>query len=147
VNLDRYPYFATNDFQDYSFFSEGPKGRIKKTVSYTRMSDAPVVYNLAFGDEDLHTGKVNDTVITNNNDRDIVLSTVAITIIAFCERYGNHFIYATGSTAVRTRLYQMSIAGLWDKIKVDFEVYGFRNNDWHEFEKNVNYEAFLVRRK
>ena len=32
MNLERYPYNNSNDFQDYEFYSAGPKGRIKKIV-------------------------------------------------------------------------------------------------------------------
>ena len=147
MNLERYTYFTTNDFQNYSFYSEGPKGRIKKTIVYSKIQEDPIIYNLAFGDENSFTGHINDKTISNNEDRNIVLATVANTINAFCDRYGNHFIYATGSTLSRTRLYQMSIAGLWKEISLDFEVYGYRDGDWQQFRKNINYEAFLVKRK
>lgn len=146
MNLERYKYF-TNDYRAYEFYSEGPKGRIKKAVVYSKIQNNPTVYNLAFGDEDVVTGKIIDSIVSNNKDRDIVLATVAATIIAFSERYGNHFIYATGSSQSRTRLYQISINMLWSEIEEDFIVFGFRDGGWHEFQKNVNYEAFLVKRK
>ncbi|WEA03774.1 DUF6934 family protein [Mucilaginibacter sp. SJ] len=146
MNLERYKYF-TNDYRAYEFYSEGPKGRIKKAVVYSKIQNNPTVYNLAFGDEDVVTGKIIDSIVSNNKDRDIVLATVAATIIAFSERYGNHFIYATGSSQSRTRLYQISINMLWSEIEEDFIVFGFRDGDWHEFQKNINYEAFLVKRK
>ena len=41
----------------------------------------------------------------------------------------------------------MGISGLWDEISIDFEVQGFKNGSWLPFEKGVNYEAFLVKRK
>lgn len=148
MNLGRYNYF-TNDYQAYEFYSEGPKGRIRKLVIFTRIPDTdPEIYNLAFGDAHPVTGKLDDEVISNNEDRDIVLATVANTIATFCDHYGNHYIYAEGSTPSRTRLYQMGIAGLWDEINTDFEVFGLKENNWHKFEPNgVNYQAFLVKRK
>jgi hypothetical protein len=147
MNLERYPYFAKNDYHDYSFYSEGPKGEIKKTVVYSKIHDDPVTYNLAFGDENPVTGNIDDKSITNNQDRNLVLATVANTINDFSDRYGNHYIYATGSTPPRTRLYQMGIASLWKELSTDFDVYGYKDGDWHQFQKNVNYEAFLVKRK
>ena len=30
MNLERYRYSNSNDFQDFEFYSDGPKGRIKK---------------------------------------------------------------------------------------------------------------------
>ena len=148
MNLERYNYF-TNDYQAYEFYSEGPKGRIRKLVIFTKIPDTdPPIYNLAFGDANQVTGKLDDEVISNNKDRDIVLATVANTIATFCNHYGNHFIYVEGSTASRTRLYQMGVAGLWDEISMDFEVYGLKDSSWQIFKPNgVNYEAFLVKRK
>jgi hypothetical protein len=148
MNLDRYNYF-TNDYQAYEFFSEGPKGRIRKLVIFTKIPDTePPIYNLAFGDAHPVTRKLDDAVISNNEDRDIVLATVANTIATFCDHHGNHYIYAEGSTPSRTRLYQMGIAGLWDEISTDFEVYGLKENDWQQFKPyGMNYKAFLVKRK
>ncbi|MDR3693491.1 DUF6934 family protein [Mucilaginibacter sp.] len=145
MNLDHYTFFTT-DFQEYEFFSEGPQGRIKKIVRYRRISNDPVTYNLAFGDEN-EKGVVSDTVISNNRDKDMVLTTVANTINAFSDHYGNHFIYAEGSTAARTRLYQMGIARLWEAISMDFDVWGYKDDSWQDFRINVNYDAFLVKRK
>ncbi|WP_184549317.1 DUF6934 family protein [Mucilaginibacter sp. FT3.2] len=148
MNLERYNYF-TNDYQAYEFYSEGPKGRIRKLVIFTKIPDTdPPIYNLAFGDAHPVTGILDDGVISNNQDRDIVLATVANTIATFCDHYGNHYIYAEGSTASRTRLYQMGIAGLWEEINTDFEVYGLKGIDWREFKPyGINYDAFLVKRK
>lgn len=111
------------------------------------MQDDPVVYNLAFGDEDPFTGDINDKVVTNNKDRDVVLSTVATTIQTFIDHYGNHFIFVAGSTPARTRLYQMGIAKLLDEIAIDFDVFGIIGDDISPFKTNLNYEAFLVKRK
>ncbi len=70
----------------------------------------PPIYNLGFGDQDPNSGKTDDVMVNNNEDRDIVLATVANTIVEFCNHYGNHYIYAKGSTTARTRVYQMGIA-------------------------------------
>ena len=81
MNLEHYSVFTT-DFQDYEFYSKGPRGRIKKVVRYRRIENDPVTYNLAFGDEN-DRGVVSDTVISDNQDKDMVLSTVANTINIF----------------------------------------------------------------
>jgi hypothetical protein len=147
MNLERYPYFASNNFRDYYFFSTGPKGHIKKGVRFSRMNDDPIIYNLAFGDIGETTGEIDDVIVSNNADRNMVLATVANTIFDFTNNYGNHYIFATGSTPARTRLYQISIAALWTDINLDFDIYGFKDDLWRPFQKNTNYEAFLVKRK
>jgi|SRR5476651_1698500 len=147
MNLPRYEYYASNDQRYFSFYSDGPNGKIKKGVVYSKMSNDPIVYNLAFGDEDPLSQEIKDDVRSNNHDRDIVLATVAITVRDFLTRYDSYYIHIVGSTPSRTRLYQMGIARLIDDVSQDFEILGYVNNNWSDFKLNVNYEAFLVRRK
>jgi hypothetical protein len=148
MNLDRYTYFASNNFKDYEFYSDGPKGRIKKIIRFTEIQiGGTTVYNLGFGDANSETNSIDDNIVTNNEDTDKVLATVANTIFDFTDYYGNFYIYAKGSTASRTRLYQISIARLWADINRDFELYGLKEDSWYKFERNVNYDAFLVRKK
>lgn len=90
MNLERYVYFADNNYKNYEFYSIGPKGQI------------------------------------------------IMAIIIFMPQ---------AAQPPRTRLYQIGIAGLLTEINKDFEVYGFVNGKWQIFQKNVNYEAFLVKRK
>lgn len=146
MNLPQYDS-TTSDFKEYEFFSVGPKGKIKKLVSFTKFHDDPIIYNLAFGDADPETGLINDLVTSDNKDREIVLATVANTINKFCDHYGDHLIFAAGSTPARTRLYQMAISKLLEDVKSEFSVYGIINGDILDFQRNVNYESFLVKRK
>jgi len=147
MNLPKYPYYVGDDALEYSFYSKGPRGTIKKSVLYFKINDDPVIYNLGFGDEDLSTGEVSDISISDNQDGYMVLATVANTIIDFSNRYGNHLIYIEGSTPSRTRLYQISIAKLLDEVSVDFDIFGVIGVEVYEFERNINDRAFLVRRK
>lgn len=146
MNLTCYPYSSNHCYKNYSFYSKGPNGIIKKTVVYTKFFDHPVMYKLAFGDENPYTGEVSDLIKSNNNDRDIVLATVAKTINDFSNYYGNQLIFATGSTEIRTRLYQIGISALWNEIQKDFDLWGSRDGNWHKFQRNVNYQAFLAKR-
>ncbi len=77
-------------------------------VQYTE-TGTENIYNLAFGDFDEETNSINDISITNNGDSTKVLATVASTVYAFIEKHPNAWIFATGSTIVRTRLYRMGI--------------------------------------
>lgn len=147
MDLERYTYYTNNDFKQYEFYSEGPKGKIKKIVIFQKAQENPLIYNLAFGDEDPISNKVNDSIASNNNDRDKVLATVANTINDFCDRYGNNYIYAEGSNKARTRLYQISISRLLEKINGNFDIYGVKDKYAANFARNVNYEGFLIKRK
>jgi hypothetical protein len=130
----------------FEFTSQGPKGQIPKLVKYseTNLKD---MYNLAFGDKDTKTGRINDTIISNNGDSDMILSTVVSTVYAFTDKYPDAWVFATGSTKARTRLYRMGITKYITEIKKDFQVFGLRDDEWEKFEKEVEYEAFLVKRK
>ena len=145
MNLERYPYF-THNFKDYVFFSTGPKGRIKKVIRFTLVEDDPVIYNLAFGDErQNNNGEIDDLVVSNNGDANIVLATVINTVFEFSNHYNNPYVHAKGSTPARTRLYQMGIAALLNEISAEFDVYGLKGGFFYPFQKNVNYDSFLVK--
>jgi hypothetical protein len=103
-------------------------------------------YNLAFGDKDLLTGEINDKVVSNNGDSENVLATIVSAVYAFTDKNRNAWVYATGSTPSRTRLYRMGIAKYVDEVKSDFEVYGLFNGEWEDFKKDIDYTAFVVRR-
>ncbi|NHA02709.1 hypothetical protein G7092_02825 [Mucilaginibacter sp. HC2] len=147
MNLPQYEYTPSEDFTYYEFYSEGPNGQIKKMITFTVVQDRPfLIYNLAFGDV-TENGDIDDVVTSNNEDRDKVLATVAHSIHDFCNKHGNHLIFAQGSNAARTRLYQMSIARNLDEVIQDFDIKGLTENGWEPFTRNVNYKAFLTNRK
>lgn len=130
----------------FEFFSEGPKGTIRKLVEYSETRVANV-YNLGFGDYDETTNIINDLSITNNGDSLKVLSTVASTVYAFMEKYPNAWVVATGSTIVRTRLYRMGITNNIVEISEDFVVFGRKGSFWEKFVAGEDYDAFLLTKK
>jgi hypothetical protein len=147
MHFDRYNYLASIDYKIYVFYSQGPKGRIEKMVSYEKVENSPAIYNLAFGDIDPATGLMSDRNITDNGDRDTVLTTVADTVSDFSDHHNKPMIYIVGSTLSRTRLYQMSITKIYEEIASFYIVQGYREGQWEIFQKNVNYEAFVVQKK
>ena len=146
MKLPRYEYLTEGNAELFTFVSEGPKGSIKKLIVYTQMLEKDI-YNLAFGDFNEDTGKIDDRVITNNNDSQKVLTTVASSLYVFTDKHPNVWVYATGSNTARTRLYRRGITANIDEILADFEVYGLQNDLWQPFEKGEDYEAFLAKRK
>jgi hypothetical protein len=52
---------------------------------------------------------VDDSIRSNNGDRDKVLATVAFTALDFTDEFPEALIVMEGSTSARTRLYQMGI--------------------------------------
>ena len=41
----------------------------------------------------------------------------------------------------------MGISKYVDEIKNDFEIYGLKDNEWEIFKKEIDYDAFLIKRK
>lgn len=41
----------------------------------------------------------------------------------------------------------MGISKYFDEVQKDFLVFGLRNGEWEEFAKEIDYTAFVVRRK
>lgn len=107
MNLDKYQIRIDEDFLFFRFVSDGNLGRINKVIQYDKMSND--VYNLGFGDENPLTGQVDDTVVTNNGDMTKILATVASSIYVFTQRNKNAWVYVTGSSQSRIRLYRMAI--------------------------------------
>lgn len=146
--FNQYPFRASQTFLDFEFESIGQKGRIKKVVRYSPENANGVTYfNLGFGDLNEETGKIDDFAISNNQDTNRILSTVAGTLLEFTSHFPDVMVYARGSTSARTRLYQMGISSNWNEIEPILMIYGFINGKWQSFEKNINYEAFLAVRK
>lgn len=145
MNLPRYELKSDNTFTVFEFKSEGAKGTIPKLISFSE-TDLSGLFNLAFGDLDKKTGEINDSVISNNGDRDKILATIVASVYSFTNRYPTAWVYATGSTHARTRLYRMGITKYMVEIKNDFMIYGMRDSEWEIFEKGIAYDAFLVKR-
>lgn len=143
---DRYDVRVADDVSAFEFDSIGPKGLVRKVVRYTEIN-IKGFYNLGFGDIDQQTGFISDLAVTNNNDSQKVLATVAATLYAFTDNHPEATIIAAGSTEARTRLYRMGISNNLHEIEQDFLVLGLTENDWEPFRKNITYAAFLVRRK
>lgn len=150
MDIRKYDYQTNKDTLSYEFFSDGPKGRIRKIVKYSLQysSDKVAFYNLTFGDWNEAEKKIDDLIISNNDDKERILATVAGTIIEFLKLYPLMPVYIQGSTPARTRAYQMGINRHSEEIEFLFYVFGLiENTGWSTFMKGTNYGAFLVFKK
>ncbi len=148
MKLPKYTVETNKDNLVYEFYSEGPKGKIKKVIQYGRFDNTDQnLFNLGFGDWIETEQRVDDKVTSNNNDREKVLSTVAATAIEFTDHYPGAKIFIVGSTSSRTRLYQIGIAAFLNEIEELFIIEGLIERKWEFFVKGRPYEAFLLSRK
>jgi len=144
--LPKYPLSSSESMMTFEFESEGVLGSVLKLVTF-QPTNLEGVYNLAFGDKNTETGLLNDKIATNNGDRDKVLATVAATVYAFTDKNPNAWVYLTGSTKSRTRLYRMGISKFFKELDQDFDVYGQLDDGWVEYKNGIDFEGFLVKRK
>ena len=144
MNVEHYKLYQDVEFLHFEFFSEGPNGKIRKIIQYQEFSPGSQIYNLGFGDWNESAKRLDDLSVTNNNDREKVLATVAATVLEFLGDFPDMMVYAQGSTPSRTRLYQIGIATHYHEISSVLKIYGFINDEWESFRRNRNYEAFLV---
>lgn len=140
---------VTSDYLEYEFISKGPKGAITKIIQLTTSKDEGI-FNLAFGTKK-EDGSLDDLARDNNNDRNKILATIAYALRVFFGKYPNKWVYFTGSTPERTRLYRMAITLNLEELSIDFEIVGTFNEEHRynniPFEKGVNFFGFLVRPK
>ena len=146
MKLPRYELKAEKSLMVFEFTSEGTKGEIPKLIKFSETS-LKGFYNLAFGDKDIVTGNIDDIVVSDNGDTEQVLATVVSAVFSFTEVEKDAWVYATGSTKSRTRLYRMGINKYYNEVRKDFNVFGLKDGEWEEFEKEIEYTAFVVKRK
>ncbi|MEZ0543179.1 DUF6934 family protein [Fibrella arboris] len=146
MKLDKYSLKAEQSLTVFEFVSEGPKGMIRKLIQF-QQTNRPNLYNLAFGDKNAQTGEIDDLVISNNGDTDKVLATVVAALYAFFEKYPDAYVYATGSTVARTRLYRMGITRFYDEVVEDFDLYGQVGDEFVVFEVGKEYDGFIAQRR
>jgi hypothetical protein len=156
MNYDHYANLRfTEDYHLFLFYSIGPKGNLKKIVAYTELKNLPGSFNLGFGT--LKTARdgseyVDDNEISDNNDRNKLLATIALTVYAFTNKYPYKKIYLRGNDKIRTRLYQMAINHAYVELSENFIILGDKAEiagtyDLHPFERGINYTGFLVQKK
>lgn len=146
MKMERYLLKAEANLTVFEFISEGPNGLIQKIVQFQK-TDRHNLYNLAFGDKNIETGEIDDLVVSNNGDSEKVLATVAAALFVFFDKYPNAFVYATGSTNARTRLYRIGITRFYDEIIQRVDLYGQIGEDFYEFEIGKDYIGFLAQLK
>jgi hypothetical protein len=132
-------------YSTFDFFSIGQKGVILKRIDIFP-AGFEGVYILFLGDVDIDN-RMDCWNISDNGDRDKVLSTVIHVIDKYLEKYPDRKISFTGSTKERTRLYRMLIGSNYDALSEKFEIYCKTNAGKVLFQKNVSADYFLINKK
>lgn len=148
MNIERYEYTASESLLDYEFYSIGPKGNIRKRVSFDLYElDQLTFYSLIFGNYVEGTGEIDILAVSDNKDTEKSLVTVFTILIEFTSHFPGKLVYAIGSSEARTRLYQINIVKHWDTIEPLLLVYGEHEGEWEPFNNNTRYKSFLFKKK
>ncbi len=148
MNLTSYNIAFDSDLKTFEFTSEGPNGKIKKVILFSKLSGMDSIYNLAFGDYNEAEKKIDDLIVSDNKDSEKVLATVAKAALLFTKQYPNAQVFVKGSTPSRTRFYCLGISKHLEEINDSFEILGALNDrEWELFKRNKTYDALLARRK
>ena len=136
---------VADDFNVFDFISIGKNGAILKRIAFTK-TEWDNVYNLVFGDVDKND-EINDRSVSDNGDRNKILATVVKTVGDYTQKYPDRWIFFSGSTNERTRLYRMAVGIHFEELSAKFDIYAYVNEKMIPFVKNLKINAFLVKRK
>lgn len=142
MNLETYPIEEVEPLI-FTFVSKGKKGDIFKIIRYDLMSED--VYNLGFGDLDLKTLDIDDTVNSDNGDIVRVMATVIQTLSLFFEIHPNKKVSFEGSDSKRTNFYNWIISREYPKLQnIYYLEGGFEDGTTEPFHKGGDYSYFLI---
>ena len=158
MNYPKYAISVSTDREIFEFVSNGVKGEIQKLIQFEKTQfPGDAIYNLAFGDKKYKEVNgclvmyLDDTVDSENGDRDTVLATVAASVYEYTSVYADRMIIFTGSDERKTRLYRMAITHNYEELSEDFYIFGVvKEGDAlikKAFDSNTNFFAYLIKRK
>jgi hypothetical protein len=145
MNYKPYTLLANKENTRFQFQSIGKRGIFEKVILFNQISDD--IYNLALLDYNPNSQQYDHLSVTDNGDMPEILTTVVKAITEFLNEYQGKEIYFEGSTPSRTRLYQIAINKIYILDYQDLIIKGLKNEEWYQFEPNVNFEGFLIKKK
>ena len=139
MEIGRYDILTVDDSTFY-FFSSGKNGIIEKRIVYSA-TEVPDYFRLSFGD--FVDNYIEENSISDNGDADIIIGTVAWSIVYFTRKDAKRRIKFTGATKSRTRLFAMWINKHSEELLKHLNIYGYYNGRCEKFIPNKQYESFL----
>jgi hypothetical protein len=140
---EHYPFSSREDKLLYYFYSNGPQGEILKIIIF-QLSETGK-WNLAFGDYEKE--KIDDKIISNNNDLFKVMKTVVACTYDFSEKYPDRIIQVIPVDDKRNLLYHGILKRNLDIIEEKFWIDGLRNESIEPFDVQNHYQEFYFSRK
>jgi hypothetical protein len=140
---DTYPFMASYNKTQYLFQSQGKQGKILKVVVFTHIGGD--LWNLGFGDA--YDGKIDDLVVSNNQDITKVISTVAQIAYAFFTDFPKRSIEIKPIDERRRSLYNDVFRRHFIHIEPSFHVIGSINGIEELYHPDNFYDSFKLKLK
>jgi hypothetical protein len=141
MNTPWYDYLPDSSGNMFYFASYGD-GNINKVLIFSYLDD-PDIYRITMGNLRVD-GSIDVHGMGDTGDPASVLSTVAKAIAFFLADYPEAEVFIEGTTAARSRLYQMAIVRELDDLGKYFDIYGFDGNHEEIFQPGKNYRSFTI---
>ncbi len=139
-----YQYTLVRKEFRYEFTSVSINKKVNKVVLISQ-TDNPIIFNVALLDT-LKNGDLSDISVTNNDDFKNVLATIIQIIDSFLNEYPENYVIFRGSDEQRQRVYGYIIERELPKIIKKFKVFGVIEGKPIPFEKNQNYDFYLLKK-
>lgn len=138
-----YPYYALDLDKHYYFKSIGEKGSVYKIVALTLKVNGN--WNLGFGD--LIDNKINDSIVTNNQDIRKVIGTVAKVAIDFLRLNPDKTIEIEPVDDKRKILYNAVFKRYFTEIDALYVIKGIVRQEEELYVPTKIYDIFTVKLK
>lgn len=135
-----YSYLDSNHKTRFAFQSEGVKGKVIKVIQFERSKDGK--WNLGFGD--WKKGKVEDSVMTNNQDALKVIRTVANATIDFLKEHPQSIVKIEPVDDRRKQFYNLIFKRHYKSIEPIFLVKGFLKDEIEIYNPRKFYDNFEI---
>jgi hypothetical protein len=131
----------------YFFESVSDEKIIKKVIVFAQMDEDKMLYQLIFGNQ-LPNNEIDVMTVDDNQDREMILSTIISCIEQFFEKYPEKFVSFSGSTSSRNRLYRAVITKYLANDEPKYNIWGYNSDeDLEPFQKNHHYIGFIIQKK
>lgn len=147
MNLERYEIDCDSLNLEYSFFSIGKNGDVKKVARFSE-SNVKGIYQFSFGDWNEKTGTINENVKTNNLDANKVINTIAYILYDFVNRFPQCLVRVSGSSRSRTRFFLIWLIKNRIEVNKCFIVFGCKMSEqWERYKTNGRYGALIFKKR
>jgi hypothetical protein len=137
---DAYDYLDSKHKTRFAFQSEGVQGKVIKIIQFEKSKDGK--WNLGFGD--WRKGKIEDSIMTNNQDAIKVFRTVAKATFEFLNEYPTSIIVIEAVDDKRKRFYNLIFQRHFKELEPIFLIIGIIKKHKESYNPHKFYDSFEI---